>query len=186
MTLPANCSPCPPVIAHAARHVARHTIRAAHHVTRPFRHPAKHLVHLALRHPGKIIIGVCCAGAVGPAGGALTAPPPNLPAGIYTSPPAIVVAAPEAPTWPEIPSYSGGGGIGPGGIYGAIAAPGGTAPSLLPVYGGTPTPTLIPTQPASARLPSPTTHLTSIPEPATLALLLLPAGIVIAIRRRAA
>ena len=188
MTLPAGCTPCPPVVSHAARHAAIRLHRAARHVTRPFHHPGRHLVRLALRHPGKIIVGVCCAGALGPIGGALTTPPAGLPAAIYTPPAAI---AGSAPAWPEIPSYSGGYGIGPGGIYGVtpsvITAPGSNAPALIPVYGETPAPLPIPTQPGTVHFPpSSATHLTNVPEPASFALLLLPAGLVIAIRRRVA
>lgn len=182
MTLPAGCTPCPPVVSDAARHAAIRLHRAARHVTRPFHHPGRHLVHLALRHPGKIIVGVCCAGALGPIGGALTTPPAGLPAAIYTPSPAI---AGNAPAWPEIPSYSGGSGIGPGGIYGGAA--GSNAPALIPVYGEAPRPLPIPTQPGTVHFPpSSATHLTNVPEPASFALLLLPAGAVIAIRRRAA
>lgn len=181
MTLPAGCFPCAPVVASAARHIARPVRHVARSITRPFHHPARHITHLALRHPGKIIIGVCCAGALGPVGGALPLPPPNLPAAIYMPPVAVANAAPPAQAWPEIPSYSGGSGIGPGGIYGngngngAAYTTGSNAPAPIPVYGQTTAPTLIPIQPA-----------TNIPEPASFALLLLPAGIIIAIRRRPA
>lgn len=185
MLLPADCFPCPPAIARAMRHIAHSISNVSRRATRPLRHPMRHIAHHIMRHPGKITIAVCCAGAIGPGGGALSAPPTNSPAAIYAPPP--------TPTWPEIPSYSGGSGYGPGGIYGGGASAYGLAPSasnnsslpaLIPVYSATPPSEIIPTQPPTVRLPSSPTHVTSIPEPASFALLLLPAGVVIAIRRR--
>ena len=166
--LPPGCFPCQAAVARAARHVAR-----------VFRHPARRVAHHVLRHPGKVIIAACCAGAIGPGGGALPAAPESAPRAAYAAP------LPAAAGWPEMPGWSVASGAAFGGGMGGVALSG-NSPVLIPVYSEAPGAALIPTQPASARLPSSsTTHVTSIPEPASFALLLLPAGIVIAIRRRA-
>jgi len=158
-------------VAHAARHVAHHVRRAAHHATRPFRHPVRHIAHHALRHPGKIIIAACCAGAIGPGGGALSAAPTSAPRAAYAAP------LPASAGWPEMPNYTGMGG----GIIGI----GGGGAALIPVYGKTPAPQLLEFAPpiASTR-GTPPIQTTSVPEPSSVAVFLLPGLWVLLVRRR--
>lgn len=175
----AGCIPCPAPVHHAARHVARHIHRR---VFRPVGHRVHHVAHHIAHRAPRIVAYGCCAAAVGGLGGALVAPP-----GGYFAPPAVAEAPPvggyggTARGWPEMPAYSGlGGGIAIGG--------GGAA--MIPVYGKTPSPELLGVQP-NIYTPPTTRHtenvppVTKVPEPASLALLLLPAGAVVLIRRRA-
>jgi len=161
--LPAGCFPCPPVI----RHIA-------HHVARRFRHPVRRILHHAMRHPGKIVVAACCAGTLGPGAGTLPVAPPNAPSAVYAAP------LPASAGWPEMPGWSvaSGPAFG-GGVFGS-GATGGNAPVFIPVYERAPAPQLLATQPVVSPANTPPTH---IPEPASLALLLLPMGALAVARR---
>jgi hypothetical protein len=169
MMLPVNCIPCPAPVRHAARHVAHHV---HHRVFRPVGRRVHHVAHHVVHHAPRIVAYGCCAAAVGGLGGALVAPP-----GGYFVPPAIAEAPPvggyggTAQGWPEMPTYSGlGGGVAIGG-GGAV---------MIPVYNKMPTPQLLDTRPVVFPRKPPT----SVPEPSSVAVFLLPGLWVLWARRR--
>jgi len=120
---------------------------------------------------------------VGGLGGALVAPP----GGFFPAP--VASYAPDTGGygggggagaggygggWPEIPAYSGGiGGVGGIGGGGAV---------LIPTYSNA-HPALLSTPPNVLNTPPSVTHTTSVPEPSSFALLLLPVAGVALLRR---
>lgn len=161
--LPVNCIPCPAPVRHAAHHAARHIRRALKSIGRRMHRAAHHVAH----HTSRIVAYGCCAAAVGGLGGALVAPP-----GGYFVPPEIAEAQPANTTqgWPEMPAYSGIGG-------------GGAA--FIPIYSNA-RPQLLQVSPpiGGTRGTTPPINTTSIPEPSSVALFLLPGLWVLLLRRR--
>jgi hypothetical protein len=123
----------------------------------------RHIAHRIARHSGKLIIAACCAGAIGPGGGALSAAPENAPHAAYAAP------LPASAGWPDMPGWS----VASGAAFG-------NAPVLIPVYERAPSPQLLDTRPVVFPRKPPT----NVPEPSSVAVFLLPGLWVLWVRRR--
>lgn len=160
-----RCIPCPAPVRHFAHHFH-------HHALRPIGRHVHHVAH----HTPRIIAYGCCVAAIGGMGGALVAPP----GGFFPAPSASYApdtgggGVPGAGSaggyggsqgWPEMPAYSGSiGGVGGIGGGGAV---------LIPTYSNT-HPSLLSVPPNVLRGGPPIAHTTSVPEPSSFALLLVP------------